>query len=258
MSDLIFRQNPWIFIVLVLVVLLATLELAYRFCGPFARRAAINDDLWNAIQTGLLALLAFMLSLSFAQAEGRFDARRALMVKEANAIGTTWLRSALLPEPARTEFRKLLRDDTSARLEGYGAPRNRALWERMQALSDRDQDRLWTIAASMLHAQPSKLGYSLLMETLNAQIDTATEQRAALTQHIPVTAVLLTVVLMILSVFSIGLSFARAGKRPAIFSLVYIVAVVLVFQMAIDFDRPQTGFVRVSLGPIRWQLESMK
>jgi hypothetical protein len=42
-----------------------------------------------------LALLAF----TFGMAASRFDVRRGLVIDEANAIGTTYLRAGLLPEP---------------------------------------------------------------------------------------------------------------------------------------------------------------
>ncbi len=39
--------------------------------------------------------------------------------------------------------------------------------------------------------------------------------------------------------------------------MIYIAALVLVFDMVIDYDRPQTGVITVSLAPLQWQLESM-
>jgi hypothetical protein len=41
-------------------------------------------------------------------AVGRYDARRAAVVDDANAIGTTYLRAQTLPEPARTQSLDLL------------------------------------------------------------------------------------------------------------------------------------------------------
>ena len=117
MSDLIFHESPVIFIALVVIILVAVLELTYRFGGPLVRHFETNDELWNAIQTGLLALVAFMLGFSFSQAQGRYDARRLLVVEEANDIGTTWLRASQLPGPSRAEFRssrKLKRNASNA------------------------------------------------------------------------------------------------------------------------------------------------
>jgi hypothetical protein len=258
MSDLIFHESPVIFIALVVIILVAVLELTYRFGGPLVRHFETNDELWNAIQTGLLALVAFMLGFSFSQAQGRYDARRLLVVEEANDIGTTWLRASQLPGPSRAEFRRSLVHYTALRLQAYTSPSNRSAFDQELNDSTRDQDVLWGIASDALRAHESNLGYSLLMQTLNQTIDDSSDQRAALTQHVPVAALVLTFSLIVIAIFSLGLSFARAGARPAVFSMIYIAAIVLVFEMLVDYDRPQTGLIRVSLAPIQWQLESMQ
>lgn len=258
MSDLIFHWNPAIFICLVLIVLVAVLELTYRFGGPLIEHFETNDELWNAIQTGLLALVAFMLGFSFAQSEGRYDVRRELVTKEANTIGTTWLRAGQLPIPARARFRHVLEGYTAIRLQAYETPSDGALFGRLVHQSDGDETELWSIASQAVTQRPANLGYSLLMQTLNDTIDVSTEQRAALTQHVPVAAVLLTFGLIVIAIFSLGLSFARAGARPAVFSMIYIAAIALVFEMDIDYDRPQTGLIRVSLAPLQWQLDAMQ
>ena len=237
--------------------MMAVLELTYRFGGPLVHHFETDDEIWNAIQTGLLALVAFMLGFSFAQAQGRYDARRALVVKEANAIGTTWLRAAQLPGPQRGEFKRALKHYATIRLQAYSAPGNTLLFNREVNESVRDQDLLWNIASGNLRLQPANLGYSLLMQTLNDTIDNASAQRAALTQHVPLAAVVSTLLLIFIAVFSLGLSFARARARPAVFSMIYIAALALVFEMVIDYDRPQTGMITVSLAPLQTQLESM-
>jgi hypothetical protein len=258
MSDLIFRDPPVIFIGLVVIILVAVLELTYRFGGPLVRHFETNDELWNAIQTGLLALVAFMLGFSFAQAQGRYDARRELVMSEANDIGTTWLRASQLPNPLRATFRRTLVHYSALRLQAYATPNDLTAFERALNESSRDQDVLWGIASDTLRAHESNLGYSLLMQTLNNTIDDSSAQRSALTQHVPVAAVVLTFLLIFVAIFSLGLSFARAGARPAVFSMIYIAALVLVFEMVVDYDRPQTGVIRVSLAPLQWQLESMQ
>ena len=258
MTDLIFHWNPAIFICLVLIILVAVLELTYRFGGPLTKRFETNDALWNAIQTGLLALVAFMLGFSFAQSQGRYDARRGLVTKEANAIGTTWLRAAQLPAPARERFRRVLDGYTAIRIQAYETPSDEALFARLVVQSGADQTALWSIASEAVAQHPANLGYSLLMQTLNDTIDVSTEQDAALTQHVPIAAVVLTFALIVIAIFSLGLSFARAGARPAVFSMIYIAAIALVFEMDIDYDRPQSGLIRVPLAPLQWQLGAMR
>ena len=54
------------------------------------------------LQAALLGLVALILAFGLTMAVGRYDARRAAVVDEANAIGTTYLRAQTLREPLRS------------------------------------------------------------------------------------------------------------------------------------------------------------
>lgn len=258
MSDLIFHWNPAIFIGLVIVLMFAVMELTYRFGAPLVKEFETSGELWNAIQAGLLALVAFMLGFSFAQAQGRYDGRRELVLKEANDIGTTWLRAEQLPATERDAFRRVLTSYTADRLHAYEVANDRTLFDQRQAASDEEQTTLWEIASNALATHATNPGYSLLMQELNDVIDDATKQRTALTQHVPVPAIVLTLILLLAAMFSLGLSFARVNRHPGAFSIVYVLAIALVFEMVIDYDRPQTGLIHVPLAPLQWQLNAMQ
>jgi hypothetical protein len=64
----------------------------------------------------LLGLLAFTLAFTFSMAADRFSARKALVLQESNAIGTTYLRAGLLPPKEGLEIRRLLREYTALRV----------------------------------------------------------------------------------------------------------------------------------------------
>ena len=64
----------------------------------------------------ILALLAFLLAVTMSMASDRFDTRRAIVLDEANSIGTTYLRAGYLPEPASSQIRQLLREYVPLRI----------------------------------------------------------------------------------------------------------------------------------------------
>ena len=70
----------------------------------------------GAMVGATMGLLAFMLAFTFNAAATRFEARKTLVVKEANAIEVSWLRAGFLPEPARTTMRGLLRTYVGVRV----------------------------------------------------------------------------------------------------------------------------------------------
>jgi hypothetical protein len=257
LTQLIFQSNPWYLPILMLIVLSLSIELPYRFAGLLAQKMT-NADAFNAVQAGLLTLASFVLGLSFSQASARFDSRRALVVTEANAIGTTWLRADQLEPTQSRRFRLILTGYTAARLNAYQAPGKPELYRQTLAQSNRNQDELWSLASSALRKHQTSLGLSLLMQSLNDTIDVSAEQLQALSSHVPTSVVVLTLLLVTLGALSIGLRFAMDKRRPATLSAIYIVACVLVITMMVDYDRPQTGFVTVNLNPLKVQLQSMQ
>lgn len=258
MTYLFYESSPWVLPTLMLVVLALSIELPYRVAGWLSRRHNPKLDPVNVLQAGLLTLSAFVLGLSWSQASARFDSRRALVVAETNALGTTWLRADQLESTQAKRFRLILTDDTAARLAAYGVPNNSKLYQQMIDRSNHDQDQLWAIVSSALHAHQTSLGLSQLRQSLNDTIDVSSQQRQALASHVPTAIVTLVLVLVTLAALSLGIRFGLEGYRPLFMSAVYILAYVVVISMMIDYDRPNTGFVKVSLTPLTLQLQSME
>src|SRR3977135_2316934 len=73
----------------------------------------------GAIEGAIFGLLGLILAFSFSGALTRFDARRHLVVEEANDIGTAWLRIALLPADGQPHMRDLFRRYLDSRIEAY-------------------------------------------------------------------------------------------------------------------------------------------
>ena len=117
---------------------------------------------------------------------------------------------------------------------------------------------MWTMASSAVRSQPLHLGPSLLMQALNDTIDVSGEQYQALTSRVPTAMVVLTLLLVTLAAFSTGIRFARDEARPLVLSVLLVFSYVIVITMNIDYDRPQSGFVKINLAPLTLQLQSMQ
>ena len=151
-----------LFIVIVALVLLS-IEGGYRL-GHYRRGRSEQekDAPVGAMVGSTLGLLAFMLAFTFGMAASRFDTRKSLVLDEANAIGTTYLRAAMLPD-RRDEVRGLLRDYVDARLE---AVQSGGMVEGLRRAEDL-QTRLWTEAAAIALQHPGSIVVGLFVESLN-------------------------------------------------------------------------------------------
>src|SRR5512139_2394357 len=109
---------PWSIFLLTALILFLAFEAGLRLGKIVQQRwpdkyeAGVGTKVGAAL-TILALLLAFVINFSISI----FNERRQLVVSEANAISTTYLRAGYLPEPYKGESRRLLRDYLSLRLE---------------------------------------------------------------------------------------------------------------------------------------------
>src|SRR5262245_46785594 len=103
--------------------MVACLEAGYRAGRRRLRidAAAAHEGL-GSIEAATFALLGLLLGFAFSNALGRFDARRAMIVDEANAIGTAYLRLDLVPADDQPALRHLFRAYLDARIGVYASP----------------------------------------------------------------------------------------------------------------------------------------
>jgi hypothetical protein len=198
----------------------------------------------STIQSGVLGILALLLGFSFAMAVSRYDLRKQLVVEEANAIGTTHLRTRTLPDPEGRELRALLERYVSLRVALIGA--DRETLRRRIAESEHLQVELWSKAAAVAVRDPHSIMAGLLLQSLNDTIDLHAKRKMARTNHVPTAVIaalfLSTVVAMAFVGFGLGLGVRRAFLTRLILSLL----ITLIVLIIADLDRPDRGIIRVS------------
>src|SRR4051794_39990251 len=140
---------------------------------------------FGVLQAALLGLVALILAFGLSLAVGRYEDRRAAVVAEANAIGTTYLRAQLLAEPARTRSLVLLRRYTDLALRVSKEVPNSPAMRRTVAEQDVVQRRLWRLAGQAIAAAPLGSATRLYVDSLNATIDQQTVRISALNNRVP-------------------------------------------------------------------------
>ena len=204
---------------------------------------------FGILQAALLGLVALILAFGLTMAVGRYDSRRAAVVAEANAIGTTYLRAQTLQEPMRTRSLELLEryTDTSIVLSG-SVPGSRAA-DAAIAEGGRLQRSLWRLAGESLAGSPTDSAPRLYVETLNEMIDLQTVRVSALNNRVPTAVLVIEIVGA-----AVGSRPARALPRvPArgVVSVVLAAAFLSVLLLiTFDLDRPTRGFVTVPDTPL--------
>jgi hypothetical protein len=138
--------------VVVIALLVAITEAGYRLGRRIQHR--MTDEQkghLDAIMAGLLGLLGLLLAFAFGLSASRFDTRKQLVLDEANAIGTAYLRAQALPAPARADVRSLLRAYTDLRVMAA----RRSIPEKELAEAEAIQQQLWSRAATLSSEAPA-------------------------------------------------------------------------------------------------------
>jgi hypothetical protein len=113
MLDQIFGRifaSQWIVLVGLVILLVGLSELAWRMGLASSRGKSEGAKDSGTVRSAVLALLGLLLGFSFAIAAARNEARRELLVEEANSIGTTARRAQLLPQSHASNVVQLLRE----------------------------------------------------------------------------------------------------------------------------------------------------
>ena len=210
----------------------------------------------GVVQAALLGFVALILAFGLTMAVGRYDARRAALVDEANTIGTTYLRAQTLAEPERSRSLRLLRSYTDARLDLSDAVPDTAKFRRASVNSQVIQRKLWALAGETMNTSPQASAPRLYVETLNNMIDAHTTRIAALDNRIPGSVLLLQVGISALAFAVLGLYLSILG-RAVLPPLLGAVMVTLLLLVIFDLDRPHRGFIEIPSGPLVAQRASM-
>jgi hypothetical protein len=231
---------------LLLAGMLLFLELG-RGLGRRALRAHADAELGAAgtIDGAVFALFGLLIAFTFSGAATRFDARRQLVVREANAIGTAWLRVDLLPASAQPEVRELFRRYTAARLAGFRKLPDTAAaaleFDRAAAL----QGPLWTGMVEGARAGGNPAALTLVAQAMNEVIDLVTTRRAATWEHPPLPVFLLLYGLGFAASLLAGFASARSPLRGWLHALVFSTVIAASVYVILDMEYPRLGLIRV-------------
>lgn len=244
---------PAVFVLIVVVTLLFY-EAGFRVGRWWQVRTPGEQEATGVLVGSILALMAFLLAVTMGMAADRFDARRALVLEESNAIGTTYLRAGYLPEPARAEIRDRLKEYAPLRV----ATDDRDVLQANIARSVQLQNEMWGISEDLARTTDQGDLVSLYLDSLNQVIDLH-ESRvvAGIYTRVPETILLLLLGGSALTLGMVGYSAGLTLRRGVISAVVLAITLSAVLTLVVDLDRPRDGFLQVSQQPILDVIDQM-
>ena len=208
------------------------------------------------MQAALLGLVGLLLAFGLSLAVSRYEDRRANVVEEANAIGTTYLRAQTLAEPVRSRSMDLLVGYTRSAIRVSDEVPGSAGARDARAQEERIERRLWSLAGEALDTAPTASAPRLYVETLNEMIDGENARIAGLSNRVPTAVLALEVVGAALAMGLLAAYLAIVGRGVV---AVTLAAALLAFLLLVtaDLDRPTRGMITVPDSALTNQLASM-
>jgi hypothetical protein len=225
------------------VAMLALLEIGRRLGLRRAARGSDDERGGTGVVDGaVFALLGLLIAFTFSGAASRFDQRRSLIVEEANAVGTAWLRLDLLPPAAQADLRATFRTYLDARLAVYRVLPDIAAAQAELARANQLQKEIWAkaVAASAGSQAPTML----LLPALNEMFDITTTRTTAFQVHPPSLIFWLLFALALISALLAG--YSMAGKaRHWIHRVAFAFTLAGAVYVILDMEYPRFGLIRV-------------
>jgi hypothetical protein len=239
---------PGFFIVLFSLMLIG-LEIGRRIrLSAFIRKNLLSSSgISNApVETVIFALFGLLLAFTFTGAGARFEARLHLITIEANAIGTAYLRTDLLPKEVQAQIRNLFKQYTLIRANIYKDVVDDITQKSRSDAGTNLQKQIWAIAINNCEKEGASHDCTkLLIPALNDMIDITTTRAMARLNHPPTIIYIMLIALSLFSALLVGYDLPRSSRRNLLYMLSYALIISIVLCVIIDLETPRYGFITV-------------
>lgn len=233
-AKIITSLSPWALFFIVLAIGLLSSELGVWVGRRKIRSLAKSKEGTVGSMVGaMLGLLAFMLGITFSITSSRFATRKEMVVEQARAITTCYLRAAMIPEKQRDETRRLFTQYINLLIHTKD-PEN--LGEALAALDGLNL-QIWNQSASLVYEEMDSELRALYIESVNDVIDTFNKRKTvALVFKIPSATWIVLITLFVLSTFVVGYETGDQKRRRILNTPIMSAAFALIVTLIADMD----------------------
>ncbi len=201
-----------------------------------------DSKMTGAVVAGMLGLMAFMMAFTIGIVINQQGDRKAMVVEEANAIGTAWLRAGLLEEPDLSAARPLLREYTEIRI---ATANDLSLLDATTTRSEEIHNELWAIMEDSVRRGYESPIMGLAISSVNDVIDVHSSRLFVANLRLPRILGLLLILATVLSFMLVGVASSSDRTRDTAAMIIFALVFAAVLIVIVDLDRPQEGLLTV-------------
>lgn len=196
----------------------------------------------STVVSATLTLLGLIISFTFSMAATRYDQRRLFEENEANAIGTEYVRTQLMPPEQAATVRHLLLRYLDRRIEffesGYGAGLTHVDESTLTL-----QNQLWQASQPQSAEQKTPVD-ALAVSGMNDVLNTQGYTQFAWWNRIPSAAWALMIVIALFANGLVGYATKRSRSGNLLLLVLPLIVSVSFFLIA-DIDSPRGGDIQI-------------
>jgi len=196
-----------------------------------------------------LGLLAFMLGFTFQIVGNRYDHRKELLVNEISGIRTFYLYAGLVPEPIRSDARRLIVEYVDLRVAFRDDP---SKFESSKVRSMQILDTLWKFSELLAAQDRSSEAYALFMTSARELVVVFNERITVIYQfHLPKAILYILCFVGFFSMLTLGYQFGVSGKVSMLVTILLGTTFAGVMWLIFALDQPSAGIIQISDAPLR-------
>lgn len=199
----------------------------------------------GAVEGSIFGLLGLLVAFTFSGAASRFDARRALVVEEANDISTAYSRIDMLPMSAQPPLRDLFRRYVDTRLEVYRSLPDLDAARGALARANALQGEIWAAATDACRTEEGQRVALVVLPPLNVMFDITTTRTMAFLHHPPIVIYAMLFVLILVCALLAGYDMASGARRNWIHMLGFATMMAVAVYVILEIEYPRHGLVRI-------------
>lgn len=237
----------WMIALFVIILLLSALEIGFRIgLHKHSSEDSAVSESSKIVLSSLLLILGLILAFTFNASVHRYDARKAVVIEEANALGTLFYYANFLQEPERSKLRNTIYEYAKTRTQ---TDRNFSSLEEVQQLLDKSmalQHSIIDQTAYAINHDRMEMSETLILRAMSGVINAHTKRAGIVNDTLPFLVIFLQLFIATASIGFAGYMSGQTGKfsRWQIYALTFCFFCVI--MTAQDFDRGIDGFIRTN------------
>ncbi len=241
---------PWLIVICFVVGLPLAAELGGQVHRLVTRRAPPDPSGAGFLAAGALGLLGLLMGFTLSMATERFETRRALVVSEANAMSTVYLREQLLGAPSDARLESLMVRYANARLDFFNAGDNPSRLSVVAGHTSNLQDDIWRETGEALRRPANTPLVTSVLSATNEMFDLASTRSAARQATVPMPIIWAITFCAFATTVVCGYGLEAGGHRHRVASSILFVLIAVALVLIHDVDSPRGGLIRAPQGPL--------